>query len=54
MERFINAENVRHYRRILSEPRVAEDQVRHALLVRLLAEEVAKAENWDNLRSNRS
>lgn len=45
MERFIDSENLRHDRRLLSEPRVLEDPVRHALLVLLLAEEEAREEN---------
>jgi hypothetical protein len=42
MERFIRRENIAHYRRLLAEPHVLKDQVRHKELLRLLAEEVAK------------
>lgn len=44
MERFIHRENVAHYQRLLADPNVANDQVRHAELLRLLAAEVAKDE----------
>ena len=44
VERFTIRENIVHYRRLLAEPNVAQDQVRHALLLRLLAEEVARYE----------
>jgi hypothetical protein len=42
MERFIHRENIAHYQRLLADPNVVEDQVRHAELLRLLAAEVAK------------
>ena len=42
MDRYVHRENLAHYRRLLAEPGVANDQVRHKLLVRLLAEEQAK------------
>jgi hypothetical protein len=42
MERFIHRENIADYQRLLAEPRASNDPVRHALLLRLLAEEVAK------------
>lgn len=42
MDRFVHRENLAHYRRLLAEPDVANDQVRHKVLVRLLAEEQAK------------
>jgi hypothetical protein len=44
MEHFISAENVRHYRKLLSDPEVAQNPLRHALLLRLLAEEVDKGD----------
>ena len=37
MEHFIHRENLAHYRRLLAEPDVANDQVRHDLLLKLLA-----------------
>jgi hypothetical protein len=42
MERFIHRENIAHYQRLLTDPNVVKDQVRHAELLRLLAVEVAK------------
>lgn len=42
MDRFIHAENLAHYRRLLAETDVASDQVRHKELKRLLAAEIAK------------
>jgi hypothetical protein len=42
MERYIHRENIAHYKRLLAEPHVLKDQVRHKELLRLLAEEVAK------------
>lgn len=42
MDRFIHRENVAHYRRLLAEPHVMKDQVRHRELTRLLAAELAK------------
>ena len=45
MERFIHRENIAHYRRLLAEPHVLDDQVRHKQLLRLLAEEMAKDAN---------
>ena len=44
MERFIHRENIAHYQRLLADPIVANDQVRRAELLRLLAAEVAKDE----------
>jgi hypothetical protein len=42
MERFIHKENISHFKRLLAEQNVASDPVRHALLLQLLAAEVAK------------
>ncbi|WP_291865534.1 hypothetical protein [Bradyrhizobium sp.] len=42
MDSFVHRENLAHYRRLLAEPDVADDQVRYQTLVRLLAEETAK------------
>jgi hypothetical protein len=42
MDIFIHRENLAHYRRLLAEPGVASDPVRHRMLIRLLAEETAK------------
>lgn len=42
MDRFVHRENIAHYRRLLAEPDVANDQARHRMLLRLLADETAK------------
>ncbi len=42
MERFVHRENLAHYRRLLAEPGVADDEVRYQVLMRLLSEETAK------------
>jgi len=42
MDRFIQRENIAHFRRLLAEPNVANDAVRHKLIIRLLADEEAK------------
>ena len=36
MDQFIRRENLVHYRRLLADPNVASDAVRHKLLIRLL------------------
>ena len=41
MDRYVHRENA-HYRRLLAEPNVVADRVRHALLKRLLADEIAQ------------
>ena len=43
MDRYVHRENIAHYRRLLAEPNVAADRARHAVLKRLLADEIAKA-----------
>jgi len=42
MENFVHRENIAHYKRLLAEPNVTGDPVRHEMLVRLLA--VAEAQ----------
>jgi hypothetical protein len=42
VEQFIHRENLAHYRRLLAEPNVAIDPVRHKLIMRLLADREAK------------
>ena len=42
MDRYVHRENLAHYRRLLAEPDVANNQPRHKLLLKLLAEEEAK------------
>jgi hypothetical protein len=42
MERFIHTENIKNYRLLLSDPDIGKDPVRRAMLVRLLAGELAK------------
>jgi hypothetical protein len=41
MERYIHEQNLDHYRRLLAEPDVANDQTRHKMLIRLLTDECA-------------
>jgi hypothetical protein len=45
MENFIHQQNLAHYRRLLAEAELATsgDEIRHSMLMRLLAEEEA---NW--------
>jgi len=42
MERFISTENIKNYRLLLSDPDIEKDPVRRLILVRLLADELAK------------
>jgi hypothetical protein len=42
MERFVHRANIAHYQRLLADPDVTKDQVRHAELLRLLTAELAK------------
>ena len=44
MERCVHQENLAHYRRLLAETKLAtsKDEIRHSMLIRLLAEEEAK------------
>lgn len=42
MDHFIHRENIEHYKRLLAEPHVQADQVRHREITRLLAAELAK------------
>jgi hypothetical protein len=44
MDRFIRRENALLYRLLLAETNVTKDQVRHALLMRLLEAELAEDE----------
>ena len=44
MDHFIYRQNLAHYRRLLAEPGVMNDQDRHRELTRLLAAEMAKDE----------
>ncbi|MDP1865196.1 hypothetical protein [Bradyrhizobium sp.] len=48
MERFVHRENLAHYRRLLAEPDVADDPIRHQMLIRLLAEETATEAKHDH------
>jgi hypothetical protein len=48
MERFVHRENIAHYQRLLADPNVTKDQVRHAELLRLLAAELAKDKPHQN------
>jgi hypothetical protein len=42
MDRYIHRENMAHYRRLLAEPGAVNDQRRHDVLLKLLADEEAK------------
>jgi hypothetical protein len=42
MNIFVHRQNLEPYRRLLAEPEVANDPVRHKMLIRLLADEEAK------------
>jgi len=42
MDRFICDENIARYRKLLADPNVGNDKVRHAELLRQLAAEIAK------------
>ena len=42
MDRYIQRENIALYRRLLAEPGAANDQRRHNVLLKLLADEEAK------------
>ena len=42
MERFIHTENIKNYRLLLGDPDIEKDPVRRLMLVRLLADELAK------------
>jgi hypothetical protein len=42
MEHYVHRENTAHYQRLLAETNVTKDQVRHAVLLELLAAEIAK------------
>jgi len=50
MERFVHRENLAHYRRLLAERDVANDRVRHKMIVRLLADEQAREATPDEQR----
>jgi hypothetical protein len=43
MERYAHRENIARYQLLLAETNVTKDQVRHTMLLELLAAEVAKA-----------
>ena len=51
MERYIHEQNLAHYRRLLAEPDVANDQTRHVILIRLLSEEKANITLGTKVRS---
>jgi hypothetical protein len=42
MDSFVHRENIAHYRRLLAETNAPADRGRHKMLVRLLADEIAK------------
>jgi hypothetical protein len=42
MDQFVHRENLAHYRRLLAEPNVTDDPIRHERINQLLAKEMAK------------
>ena len=42
MDQFVHRENLAHYQRLLAEPNVTDDPIRHERINQLLAEEMAK------------
>jgi hypothetical protein len=50
LDRYIHAQNLAHFRRLLAEPDVAKDWDRHKLLLKLLAEEEAKDKRPPDVR----
>lgn len=44
MDRFIHRENIAHFKRLLAETNAPADRGRHKMIVRLLADEIAKSE----------
>jgi hypothetical protein len=42
MDHFVHRENLAHYRRLLAEPNVNDDPIRHERINQLLAKEIAK------------
>jgi hypothetical protein len=52
MDHFVHRENLAHYRRLLAEPNVTNDPVRHERLNQLLAKEIAKGATSPGCFSN--
>jgi hypothetical protein len=52
MDQFVHRENLAHYRRLLAEPNVTNDPVRHEHLNQLLAKEIAKGATAPGCFSN--
>jgi hypothetical protein len=42
MDQFVHRENLAHYQRLLAEPNVTDDPIRHERINQLLAEEMVK------------
>jgi hypothetical protein len=42
MDHFVHRDNLAHYRRLLAEPNVTDDPIRHERINQLLAKEIAK------------
>ncbi len=42
MDQFVHRENLAHYQRLLAEPNVTDDPIRHERINQLLAKEMAK------------
>jgi hypothetical protein len=54
MDQFVHRENLAHYQRLLAEPNVTDDPVRHEVINKLLAKEMAKGVATPGCISNES
>jgi hypothetical protein len=52
MDQFVHRENLAHYQRLLAEPNVTDDPIRHERINQLLAEEMAKGATAPGCFSN--
>ena len=52
MDQFVHRENLAHYQRLLAEPNVTDDPIRHERINQLLAEEMAKGATAPGCISN--
>ena len=44
MDRFVQRQNIAHFKRLLAETNKPSDRGRHKMIIRLLADEIAKGE----------
>jgi hypothetical protein len=54
MDQFVHRENLAHYQRLLAEPNVTGDPIRHERINQLLAKEMAKGATAPGCISNES